>query len=273
MPDLLAIQRDIAASLRHADADSQSAQWIAGDAALVPERLAIYRANVAASVTKAMSAAHPVIRQVVGDEFFEALAQAYNRVHPSASGDLHDYGANFAPFLSAFPHTQGLPYLPDLARLEWAVHCAYGAEDAPPWDPKTLEAVPVERQSDIRFDWAAGSALVSSDFPIVRIWTIHQADHEGTFDVDWSIAECAWVSRRDLRVEVSASRPGDAVFIRAMLAQSKLGAAIPAALEADPQFDLGTLLQRLISSNLITRVSLRAEDDSTLSTQTKEEIE
>ncbi len=255
MSDLLATQRDFAAALRDAAAAPAAARRLAGDAALAERRLAIYRANVAASIARALGAAYPVIRQVVGDEFFEALARAYLKTHPSTSGDLHDYGAGFADFVAGFEHTQSLPYLPDLARLEWAVHRAYGAADDPPVDPAALAAVPADDQGALRFVLADGTAVVESTYPVLRVWQIHQPGFDGEFGVDWTRAECALVAREGLRVGTSALAPAEAAFIRAVLARASFAEAAGAAFEADAGVDLGALLGRVIAAGLITAIS------------------
>ena len=54
--------------------------------------------------------------------FFGEAARQYIVGHPSLSGDLNDYGGEFAQFLAAYPHAADLPYLPDVARLEWAIN-------------------------------------------------------------------------------------------------------------------------------------------------------
>jgi len=251
MPELLDIQRDFATSLRDAGAPPRAERWLAGDSALVGQRLAIYRANAAASAAKALAAAYPVVSQVVGGEFFEGLARAYHRATPSTSGDLFDHGASFGDFLAVFPHTQSMPYLPDLARLEWLVHRAYGARDAAPFDRAALVPVPTEQQAAIRFDWAAGTAVMGSAFPLARIWTIHQPGYEGEFAVDWSISERALVARENVRVTVCALSVGDAAFLTSALAGAELGKAATIALEADANFDLGAVLARAMASNLI----------------------
>ena len=251
MVELLDIQRDLACALNHEHAAPGEARWLMGDAVLMEQRLAIYRANTAAAATKALGAAYPVVRQVVGDAFFNGVVHAYQRLVPSTSGDLFDYGEAFAGFLADFPHTQSLPYLPDLARLEWAVHRAYGAEDAKAWDRQALAQVAPTRQSAIRFDWAAGTAMVDSNFPIVRIWQIHQPDFEGEFNVDWSVRECALVAREGFRVAVSALGAGDAAFISTSMAGTALGECVESAWAADPSFDLGHLLGALTASNTI----------------------
>jgi hypothetical protein len=88
-------------------------------------------------------------------------ARAYLHAKPSTCGNLYAYGSGFAALLAQFPHAQSLPYLPNLARLEWLVHRAYGAADAKPWDPAGLIAVAPESQGEIRFEWAAGYAAFS----------------------------------------------------------------------------------------------------------------
>lgn len=251
MSELLEVQRDLAHALHGADAPSRAAHRLTGDAALIEQRLAIYRANVAASAAKALGAAYPVLRQVVGDAFFDGLARAYQRAVPSTSGDLSEYGAALAGFVADFPHTRSLPYLPDLARLEWAVHRAYGAADAPAWEPQTLARIAPARQAAIRFVWAPGTAVIDACFPIVRIWLIHQPDFAGEFSVDWSARECALVARDGFRVEVSALDAGSAAFIAHSLAGVALGASAEQALAADPRFDLGPLLGRVVASNAI----------------------
>jgi len=260
MPELLDIQRDFASSLHDVGAAAHPERWLMGDEFLVEQRLAIYRANVTAAATKALGAAYPVVRQVVGEAFFDGLARAYQRLVPSTSGDLFDYGAAFAGFVAEFPHTQSLPYLADLARLEWQVHRAYGAEDAQPWDRQGLAQVAPARQSAICFAWAAGTAIVDSHFPIARVWLIHQADFEGEFNVDWSVRERALVARAGFRVVVSALDAGDAAFVASSLGGAALGAATEVALAADPGFDLGHLLGRLMTSNVICGFSINRDE-------------
>ena len=261
MPDLHAIQREFAAALRDTSSSPRAAARLAGDAALVAQRLAIYRGNVLASAIKALSATFPVIQKVVGVEFFEGLVRAYLRARPSTSGDLTDYGDRWPAFVAEFPHTQSLPYLPDLARLEWAVHRAYGAADATPLDATGLAAVPPERQSDIRFAWAPGTAVVESRFPLARIWALHQSDYAGEFEVDWSLRQAVLVARSDFAVTVAEANAGDAAFLSQSLAGAPLGDATTAALETDPAFDLGALLARAMSGSLICGFSLASEGE------------
>ena len=256
MPELLALQTDFAAALRDGARTPAMQRWLAGDAALVDARVAIYRANMVAAADKALSAAYPVIRQVVGAEFFHGLAREHQRGTPSTSGDLTDFGVRFGAFLAAFEHTQSLPYLPDLAALEWAVHRASGAADAPDWDAATLAAVDPDRQATIRFQWSPGLAVVESAYPIVRIWTIHQPGYAGEFSVDWDRADTALVARDGFVVGVSECGADEAAFLGESLAGASLGDAATAVLQDHPDFNLGALLGRAVSARLVCGLTL-----------------
>ena len=256
MPELLAVQTDFAAALRDRERSGDVGRWLAGDAAVADGRLAIYRANMVAAADKALSAAYPVIRQVVGPEFFHGLAREYQRGTPSTSGDLTEFGATFDVFLAGFEHVRTMPYLSDLARLEWAVHRAYGAADAPDWDAATLAAVEPDQQAAIRFQWSPGLAVVESRYPIVRVWTIHQPDYAGEFSVAWDLADTALVARDGFAVGVSECAAGDAAFLAASLSGAPLGEAAGAALAHHRDFDLGALLGRALAARLVCGFTL-----------------
>ncbi len=255
MPELLALQTDFASALRDIDRTGVN-RWLAGDTMAIDRRMAIYRANAVAAADRALSSAYPVIRQVVGEEFFHGLAREYQRGTPSTSGDLTEFGATFNNFLAAFEHTRTWAYLPDLARLEWAVHRAYGAADAPGWDLAALGKVQPEQQTAIRLEWSPGLAVIESGCPIVRIWTIHQPGYAGEFSVDWDEADAALVARDGFTVTVTKCNSAEAKFLAASLDGATLGDAASAALVHQADFDLGSLLGRAIAARLVCGFTL-----------------
>ena len=257
MRSLFESQRDMARCLVDPRTHVEEPALFAGPAPRIERGLAIHRANVNAAAVKALSAAYPVISQVVGTEFFDALAREYRRANPSTSGDLNEYGAAFAAFLAGFPHVSHLAYLPDLARLEWRVHEAQGAADGRAWDAATIGSVDAQRQDAICFAWAPGTAVVESSYPVARLWIIHQDGYEGEFTVDWTTAERALVAREGLCVSVHVLDEGEAAFLGAALDGRTLGAAATAALAIDPAFDLGRFLARVVAMNLICGFTLQ----------------
>lgn len=207
--------------------------------------MAVYRANVFGNRAHALAAAYPIVRRIVGAEFFDDLVRRHARAHPSASGDLNEYGAHLADFVAAFPHTQDLPYLPDVARMEWLAHRAYYAQDPAPFSVAGLD-------ESSRLQLTPPCALLASEWPLTRIWTAHQDDYEGAIDVDLrSGPDRILVHRPRWRALVRRLAPGDYRFLDCARRGRPLGEALEAALGAEPGFDPSLALARWIDAGVI----------------------
>jgi hypothetical protein len=206
-----------------------------------------YRGNVFGNWSKALAGAYPIVRKIVGHEFFEGLAREYARAHPSTSGDLNDYGGSLAAFVARFPGTLDLPYLPDVARMEWLAHRACYAADAVPFDCKT--ALP----ENPRFRLAPPCALLASPWPLGRIWQVHQDDYDGEFEVDLAAGpDRILVFRSRWRAQVRSLAPGDFRFLAATAAGEALAEALGSAAAADPAFDASAVLARWVEAGVLT---------------------
>lgn len=206
----------------------------------------VYRGNVFGNWSLALSGAYPIVRKIVGEEFFRGLAREYARSHPSASGDLNEYGTQLAAFVSDFPHTRDLPYLPDVARMEWLAHRAYYAADAAAF---SLDAVGELSRPTL----TPACALLTSEWPLSRIWTVHQDDYEGEIEVDLGAgAERILVHRPKWRAQVRSLAPGDYRFLDMARCGATLGEALEAALAEDPAFDPALALAGWVDAGVIT---------------------
>lgn len=236
MSETALLQQAFGAALESADAARRNAPLFRGAPERVLERLAVYRGNVNGAAAKALAGAYPIVRKIVGEEFFEGLAREYRRRHPSTSGDLNELGAAFAAFIEAFPHTRDLAYLPDVARMEWLAHRAYYAADARPLEAGRIAAA--------RFALGPACALMASRWPLARIWEVHQDDFEGEFAVDLDAGpERILVYRPRFRVRVGALGEGEYRFLDALAAGRPFDEA--------PGFDLGSALARWIDDSVI----------------------
>jgi len=188
---------------RLADRQREFLADLYGEAPLA-ERAAIYRRNLFANLGDALGAAYPVVRRLVGEAFFSEAADRFARAHPSTSGDLHRYGDAFAAFLEGYEPARALGYLPDVARLEWAVARAFHAADARAFDFAALAAIPEDARGAIGLALQPAATLLQSDYPITAIWEANQPDRDGT------------PARAEGADRVLVYREGFAVHVRAL---------------------------------------------------------
>jgi hypothetical protein len=218
----------------------------------VPARagLATYRRNRLANLHGALASAYPVGRRLVGETFFREAAKRFARAHPSTSGDLNLYGADFAAFLADYPFARELPYLCDVARLEWACHESFHAGEATALDTVALAAVAQERRGEIRFRLHPAVRLIASAHPVMSIWEANQPERDGTPEASTG-AEHVIVRREEFTVHVGRVAPPEWLFVAALARGETLEAAVD-AVGADAASDfLAPLLARLAAGGVL----------------------
>ena len=240
-PSLRDLQRSFAASLTSTDA--------------LEGGLAVYRNAVGANYRNAMSASYAVVRELTGRPFFDAAVDAFVAAHPSTGGDLNVYGGNFATFLASYPYARDLPYLPDVARLEWAIDEATRAADSTVSPQRTVAALAALGADDLmqqRFTVDPSCRLLRSDFPVLRIWQAHGAEGDRDFDIDFDVPADHLLIRREGNVPVVERMTGaEHEWLAALQAGHALNLALEAAFARDAEFDVGAMLGKHIASGAI----------------------
>lgn len=148
--------------------------------------LAVYRHAYRARLAEALADNYTVLARALGDEAFDALAQAYIAARPSRHPSIRWFGGELASFMAAagddlVPHAS----LADFARMDWALRGAFDAAEAPPLDPATLAALGPD-------DWAS---LVLHLHPSVQRVVLAHA------------IEPAWRVLREWEPESGAAQP------------------------------------------------------------------
>lgn len=208
-----------------------------------PLRFAVYRNNVVSSLTNVLEAGFPVVRALVGDQFFAAMAGVFLREHPPKSRILMLYGDEFPGFLQGFPPVAHLGYLPDVARLELAMRQSYHAADGVPVSPDLL--IP-DRLLMARFCFSPPIRLVTSAWPLWSIWAAHTRGGPMPSAMQ---AEAVLIVRPDYDPDPRLLPPACVPVLSALLAGDPLVTALDVAGEG---FDLAGLLALLFGTNAIT---------------------
>lgn len=89
--------------------------------------LVIYKNNLSSVLVNTLKAIYPLTVKIVGEDFFNLLAENYFMQYPSRQSYLQHYGEYFSDFLKKFAPAAQLIYLPEVAQFEWACHQVFFA--------------------------------------------------------------------------------------------------------------------------------------------------
>lgn len=225
MPDLATLQADFVRAILGADRTA-ACEVVLGDPAAANLRLGIYRSTALSGLCEALRLSYPVTERVVGNDFFEQTALAFVRQAPPVEPVLARYSADFPEFLQSLPALAELPYVADIARLDWAVD---QAGLAPPGHRATgrSHTLAIERGA-AAITLAPSLRLLRLETAIRDIWLCLRAgDEDALAGLDWRGGP-QWLAihHRDDDVAVTALTPGCWQLCDALLAGDDLEAAI-----------------------------------------------
>lgn len=221
-------------------------------------RFAVYRNNVTVSLIDAMASIFPTVHNLVGEDFFRAMARLYVTAHPPTSPLLFTYGEDFPAFLENFPPAADLPFLADVARVERLWLEAFHAADAAPFDPSALSRVPAEDLGAVRFQPHPATRIARLSH---AAGTITRNDRAGVSleGINPMAPETVLVTRPAFDVKIEILPKAGAGFFEALLAGETLGKACLAGSEENA--DIPTLISLTLTSGAFTAIDLYQESD------------
>lgn len=248
-PSLRDVQRAMRASLVGSEL-GVAGGYVVADGIAPERRLSVYRNTFDSSLANALRLSYPAVHKLVGAEFFEGAARQFAHEHPPRASCLDLYGADFADFLAVFAPAASLPYLPDVARLEWAVNRALHAPDAQPLDANRLAAVDPELHERVRFVVDPSVSLLRVDRPADTIWrAVFAGDDAALAAVDLADGPvCLLVQRRATGIEAVRIDESAYQITAALVAGQPLGIALATG---DPATAAAVLADHLAAGRLV----------------------
>jgi hypothetical protein len=250
MPCLHDLQRAFAACLL-GETESAVCDQIAEDGFTAAERLGIYRNSCRSTLTQALRMTYPAVERLVGPDFFDMAAARFIDEHPAQSGYLNEYGGEFAQFLAAFAPASGLPYLADVARLEWALSNASNAEDVPALTARMMAAIDPACHAALCFEPHPSLRLLTLAYPADRIAdAVLSGDDAAMAQVDLSEGP-VWlaVHRGPDGIEVQRFEPDAYGFIARLCGREPLGGVLETAPKETP-----VLLAQVLTRGVLTGI-------------------
>ena len=224
-----------------------------GDDRAIPltERLQIHRNNTQFGLTDPLRAGFPVLEQLVGGEFFAAMARDFIRAFPPRRADLAQYGHDFPGFIADYAPAASVPYLADMARLELALMVAELAADRDPLAPAALQSFPPDRLEHLLLTPHPSLRFVASQYPLQAIWQAHQREDgpEGAIDLDQG-GDMLLVYRPRAEALIRKVSAGGFAFVMGLSAGHSISGAYQSAIANHAEFDLAGELGSLLAAEL-----------------------
>ncbi|MBS0382542.1 MAG: putative DNA-binding domain-containing protein [Proteobacteria bacterium] len=239
VPALLETQRRFLAAL-YDDAEAGPLASIAGNGLEPAARLRIYRHSCNEIQAGVLRTSYPAVLALVGEAFFEQTARGYRAAYPSHSGNLQTFGQHLADYLTELPGIHELPYLVDVARLEWLRQ-----ESALSGDTETsLDDGPDQTglHPSVR--------LLVSPYPVLTIWRYASQPTDAGLDLA-DAGEQVVLWREDDQVAMAALDSASFACIESLARGGTLDDAYQAGCKQDRDFDLAACIESLVDRGLL----------------------
>lgn len=208
---------------------------------------AVYRNTVMKGWVDALEANFPAVVRLVGEEWFRAAASTFARAHPPASPILACYGHGFAQFLAGFEPAEPLPYLPEVAALDWMWVETSTAPAAPVLDAGSIAEMPEARLGAARLNLDPATRFVWLGTTAPSIWLDARGLEPEKAELRFEHrGEGVLITRLSSSPSVVRISEGACRFLRSIAEGSDVRAAAIAAVEVEPQLDLSALMSMLL---------------------------
>ncbi|BBH45664.1 DNA-binding domain-containing protein [Pseudomonas sp. KU43P] len=209
---------------------------------------AVYRNTVLSGCVEALRANFPSIETLVGPGWMHDVTRAYAQQTPPEDPRLIHYGATFPDFLQALQASHGLPYLGDVARLDWHWCEVFSAEEDPSLtlaDLAGMTAADLARghlkpRRSVRWQWF-------EPHPAYSLWRVSREGLPWSPEQPW-VAEGALLSGDSDGVGHQPLGRGACTFLDACAAGHSLQVASQLAQQRQPDLDFSDLLGRLLQA-------------------------
>ena len=215
--------------------------------------LKAYQTNGHMLAERALTAAFPVVTQVVGTQSMADLSRALWHAHPPQSGDLALWGDELPVFLEHSEQLSDVPFLADVSRAEWALHrCAVAPDGVS--DLASFALLTQQDPQTLGMHLAPGCAAIQSQWPVASILGAHVLQTPSFDEVGQQLAHRV---AQDVIVWRTGFKP---LFKLAQIGEAKClmelarGESLLAALDASPELDFSSWLPVAVQSGLVLSV-------------------
>lgn len=224
------------------------------------KRFSVYRNNVAHSLIEAMAANFPTVAHLLGEAAFPSIASEYIRAHPPKTPVLIHLGSDFAQFIEGFAAAQNMPYLADVARVEFAWLQSYHATDFPVLDAPTLGEIAPALLPSIMLTLHSGAWLLDSKWAAASLVACVHSNSD-IEKIEVTSSEAILITRPVLDVELRVLSKQSFEFhtsiVKGYSLEQASNRAYQNATPMDHEFDLTSEISRMLQYGAFGRSILQ----------------
>ena len=178
------------------------------------QAIEIYHRSYFATLTEELTKTYPAIRWVLGEKLFNEICHKFIDSQPSITYNLLFYGKEFPDFLRSNSSTQKIPFLHDLAQLEWIYKETYHMAPANPMEQDLL--LEQTHASDFKVQFIESLKILSSPYAIYELWC-RQDEPPYSFElIDWLRHENLLIYKHKKQVRVIQIQAIEAAILKSL---------------------------------------------------------
>jgi hypothetical protein len=251
-PSLAEQQRAMAARILGHEEGALEAWLVVPEGVDIATRLAVYTQGYPARIAESLREAFPATAHILGDGSFASLTERYLAQVPAAQRNLNYVGSALPELLKSDPLADELPFLPDLARLEWAVTQCFHGDPADPLDTSQCATWSMDDWASARIGFQPHMDLVCSAWPLSDL---REARHTDRPDIDVDLVDRSdhvLVYRDGFEVVEESVDETEATAIQQLRAGGDLGEVTASLAAAGVRAEtVNTLFGRWVSVGLV----------------------
>ncbi len=185
------------------------------------DRVAIYAEAYFVRITNALASEFKSVHRIVEahqEHLFPRLIAEYLRAYPSRYTSLDEVGRDLSVFLRGHPVERLIPFIAELADLEWRMNESHFAPLAVLFEPSVLQQIPEHAWPDVRFEFDPSLRLIQSQWEIDRVW-LGETDFPEVGDFYFLVSR----SRTDFEVGIRRIQQAEFQVLQKALAGWTLG--------------------------------------------------
>lgn len=149
------------------------------------QNLTIYSNNVVQNLTDILDQTYQYTKLLIGEECFSQLTELYIQEHTATSGNLDDYGENFANFINE-KLSGKLPYIKDISMIEWMLQLSMNQVNNYT-DNSKIMSNNAEELAQIKFKLHPATFFFQSNYAIYDIWQLVTEKSNFTENINYQL--------------------------------------------------------------------------------------